>query len=110
MTDRMTNAEIEAICGGLEAVLASPAGRDMYFVRDALTAIRQLQNPWMPIETAPRDGTLFIAECLCATTGQHYVLTDVSWWRQANPWISIGDGEVNALRWQPMPPAPETGE
>ena len=64
MTD-LTREQIEAVCEALgrEAENADNAGYDEFadILSDALTAIRQLQRGWMGIESAPKDGTPFLA-------------------------------------------------
>jgi hypothetical protein len=60
---------------------------------------------WQPIESAPKDGTRFIASLVCASSGKRWVAADVSWHR--NHWCSDGDGCVDATHWQPLPEPPE---
>ena len=54
---------IEALCEALAGLDLNDA-HDLYanaaLIPRALTAIRQLQNPWLPIESAPRDGTIAV--------------------------------------------------
>lgn len=134
MTDRMTNAEIEALCEVLEdeAVTAEEHG---YYFRastyvDALTAIRQLQQPWQGIESAPRDGTQIFA----LYDGKRYIARWGSVWHPDNKmWVvdtpfsdpptvtplgpeldTAGNlhmfGKTGPTAWMPLPHAPEPGQ
>lgn len=59
-------------------------------------------NEWKPIESAPCDGTQFIAwgrfDC-----GTLWLNTDVYRWR--DNWISVGDGIVCPQEWCSLPEA-----
>ena len=80
MTDRLTPEQIEAVCGAAQRVadhLASTGNSySSEMVQNAIETIRQLQNPWMPIETAPRDGTWILltgGEIDYGWFNEHYV-------------------------------------
>lgn len=61
-------------------------------------------NEWRDIETAPKDGTKFIAWCVCEQTGDGWLVSDCDWW--GDKWFSSGDGVVNPSHWMPLPPPP----
>lgn len=61
---------------------------------------------WKDIASAPRDGTQIIAWCVCPTTGDGFLLSDVGYWEPSSRWISAGDGVVLPTHWMPLPDAP----
>jgi hypothetical protein len=72
----------------------------------ALTASQaETAAAWQPIETAPRDGSRFLA----------YENRDVSyypcWWRNDyliwEGWQDDWDSEPDPSHWQPLPPPPK---
>jgi hypothetical protein len=78
---------------------------------DALiTEIARLRSApgWQPIETAPKDGTIFMAFEQCSEA-QRYEC----WW--GNPfigdtrlyWMDWADSEVSPTHWMPLHAAPE---
>jgi len=129
VTDRMTEQEIEALCEALETDQMEGWSSDGICVSGelatrALTAIRQLQQPWRGMESAPRDGT-----AIDIWVGGEFPrrMTDVSW-REPNGsewWVHGGDTietpdatwhdcfgpfgkEDQPTHWQPLPTPPET--
>ena len=110
MTDRMTKQEIEALCSWIDAgatsgLIGVDAALSAEKLQQALTAIRQLQQPWRGIESAPKDGTQILVPI---TSGG--IMNVVSWWGDA--WRE----GVNGLKmkndptvWMPLPTPPETG-
>jgi hypothetical protein len=118
MTDRLTDEQIEAVCEALEANVASLTDRG--YIPSAkwnallFTAIRQLQNPWMPIETAPRDGTQIVAYGTCRqiyapdgwlVAGQKFCCA-MAW--VGNEWDAGWNGAIPMpTHWQPHPTPPK---
>lgn len=68
---------------------------------------REIQEPWLPIETAPTDGTRILA---CSTKKK---TVRVTWWRSKKDRAGyIGWGEFNtnlwpAEYWMPLPEPPQ---
>jgi len=61
---------------------------------------------WMPIETAPKDGTRFLA--YCAKGGWQAVLWNdggSSW--QGRPYWSSDRDEMTPTHWMPLPEPPQ---
>jgi hypothetical protein len=81
-------------------------------LRAALSASQaaptQVETQWQPIETAPKDGTEFVA----AYARQGFVKQLVSYNTIHGHWQSKGEWEPgftqNATHWMPLPPAPST--
>lgn len=64
---------------------------------------------WQPIETAPKDGTEFLAcELLARTDAPGYWDKFVCAWGNGYGWHSDGH-RVAPTHWQPWPADPETG-
>lgn len=63
------------------------------------------ENGWMPIETAPRDGTFVLV-----TTRQHVAGMVMAQWDSRMPYPAFvdegGDSAFDAAYWQPLPPPP----
>lgn len=82
------------------------------------------QSQWMPIETAPRDGTVIIVwdgyTGFGSTVGAAYwskevlyredlcILDEPAGWRWSSD--NSKNGMARATHWMPLPPAPEGGE
>ena len=75
---------------------------------------------WQPIETAPKDGTAFLAYGRHATdNGKHWQKGDHWWaiilwdiWREPHRWVFSKDGAPTwsePLNWMPLP-EPPTGD
>jgi hypothetical protein len=62
---------------------------------------------WRPIETAPRDGTHFIAAWQCKVSGQLCVSGDV--YNLYGNWISVAEGMIYPTHWMPLPASPLAG-
>ena len=60
-------------------------------------------NGWQPIETAPKDGTAFLA-CWLGLGGQPFEV--VNWDDEANEWIAFGHAVDRPTHWMPLPPLP----
>lgn len=63
-------------------------------------------SKWKPIETAPKDGTRFLA-FEKSDDYQHYEC----WWREDfsnwSGWQDDWDSEPNPTHWMPLPEPPE---
>lgn len=66
-----------------------------------------MSDEWQPIETAPKDGTLFLA------FGPHDTMNVVSFAyteRGRDFWWTLGmPASDKVTHWMPLPPAPKTG-
>ena len=111
MTDRMTNAEIEALCQWIEegascGLLGDDASLAAAKLQQAHTAIRQLQQPWQGIESAPKDGTQILVPL---TLGG--IMAVVSWWggmwREGTNGLGLRDAPTVYM---PLPHAPDPGQ
>jgi len=81
-----------------------------------LTArVAELEEPWMPIETAPRDGTpvllwvgVGMSEPWAQTGRWHNALLTNGW----AGWVDTYQDEdlAEPTHWTPLPPAPDTKE
>lgn len=63
-------------------------------------------DDWQPIETAPKDGSVFIAAWKCDGSGDIIVSGDVHWWRPRRQFLSVADGLIYPTHWQPLPAPP----
>jgi len=108
MTD-MTSEQIEAAINALATEIdlielgneASPET-----LRQALTAIRQLQRGWRGIGTFPVDGEVVMA-AMMDHDGEKYVAVDVYKYPPPHPYISIMDGIIKEpIAWMPLPLPP----
>ena len=77
------------------------------FPESASLELAALLNPWRPIETAPKDGTWFVAR------GPDGTYARISWGRNRHgelAWCSINywwlEQERKFTHWQPSLPAP----
>ena len=129
MTDRMTEQEIDALCLKVERLATRSADLGDKWASEvmesALTAIRQLQQPWRGIdEDTPKDGTE-----IDVWVGGEFPrrITNVSW-REPNDsewWVHGGDTietpdatwhdcfgpfgkDEQPTAWMPLPTPPET--
>lgn len=74
------------------------------------------QTQWQPIETAPKDGTPFVAGRFTGEGKNHDGRQQVDRWHSRSRGDSYdGLGKFNtqfwpATHWQPLPPAPTTIE
>lgn len=78
----------------------------------AIAAINAMHG-WQPIETAPRDGTHFLATAIVRN-----IKTDARWWETHVIWADDETGEVHPecdhgwsriedySHWMPLPPPP----
>ena len=102
---------IEAAC---EAYISRSSMNMGDCMSEALEAA--LSAMWQPIETAPKDGTLFLVHC--AQSIYHPQAHCCFWMEDYDDdygeWVitSIGTGEeyceIQPTHWMPMPGAPET--
>ena len=65
---------------------------------------------WLPIETAPKDGTVIIATGFNygeSSEPRHYCMArwEQGEWREANEW-NVDSSLAYLTHWQPAPPAP----
>ena len=120
MTDRMTNAEIVALCEAFDKA-SKPDSLMVAFApamfAKALTAIRQLQQPWQGIESAKDAGDADVLISYKIKGCSEHDIADVAvahfqvWQARdafAATWVG-SDGTIypSAYAWQPMPePAP----
>ena len=105
MTDRLTDEQIEVVCARLEAA-ANPRATQ------ALTAIRQLQNPWMPIdEDTPRDLDECALWCSDIRTGLGGVRAPVGYtlgrFIDGTPYGNGMNGNWTYTAWMPLPTPPK---
>ena len=74
---------------------------------NALSAARTDRDGWMPIETAPKDGTPML---LCNWSGPEQDVLPVSsgfWSRISDEWFSeISARKINPTHWQRLPSTP----
>jgi len=70
-------------------------------------------SPWLPIETAPKDGALFLAwsQVLGSSDPEHGFVT-AHWGESDEDWVSniVDDGcfyPGELTHWMPLPPAPD---
>lgn len=86
-----------------------PDGTILYATPPQQEHAAPVQDGWMPIETAPKDGTEFIA----AYARQGFVKELVRWNTVHKFWISKGEWlpgfEANATHWIPIPEDPKVG-
>jgi hypothetical protein len=75
--------------------------------RDLAAAIDEAYPDWQLIETAPRDGTRFMA----FEKGDEFQRYEC-WWQNDfghwEGWQNDLDNEPNPTHWKPLDPAPET--
>ena len=66
---------------------------------------------WLPIDTAPQDGSEFIGYSLGGRWhGQEGKWVAYVCHRDRNLWIAIGEGVVNPTHWMPLPDPPTADE
>lgn len=70
--------------------------------------IARLKNPWMPIETAPKDGTWVLAFSPDGETLGVAQWTGTQWRDSGNS--EDVEWEWNVTHWMPLPPPPNEGE
>lgn len=74
---------------------------------------------WLPIETAPKDGTRIILRCPnigavegwwdCVDGGGFEEGPPIFWWTTENDLIIFGDGSYDdPTHWMPLPPPPNS--
>jgi hypothetical protein len=123
----VTNAEIEALCQWIEegascGLLGDDASLAAAKLQQSLTAIRQLQQPWQGMESAPKDGTWIITTdgkdvtpgCW-ADDSPEYGSGDVGWCFGDERWGGVLYEGINLMdpqptHWTPLPHAPEPGQ
>lgn len=59
---------------------------------------------WMPIESAPKDGTTVIYGTVKWVTCGHYA--DEGWWEMNNSSTDAWGGVDYPTHWMPLPPPP----
>lgn len=62
---------------------------------------------WQPIETAPRDGTEFIACWQPEGYDYQLVNADTYWWGRGECFISHEAGRIEPTHWMPLPAPPK---
>jgi len=102
LMERLAIEALRALAGQPGVLITMPAARGaVKAILSELSAAGVL-NEWKPIESAPCDGTQFIAwgrfDC-----GTLWLNTDVYRWR--DNWISVGDGIVCPQEWCSLPEA-----
>ena len=72
-----------------------------------LSALEELGGGWMPIETAPKDGTVFDAWIKCWKGHAGYRISIL--WKNDAWWAYDGYDAMSAAptHWMPLPPAPK---
>lgn len=99
-------------------ILSLQIGDKLYF--NPHPAAPAVPAGWQPIETAPRDGTLFlgwvgaerwrIPDGQCSSPAHDVSQVDFCWWREGgyfdNASGQIGDSQ-DVTHWMPLPAAPE---
>lgn len=104
MIDYRAQAEALAMMGSLSMTVAQ-----IDAIEAALLAAREQGQPqWMPIETAPRDGTRVLV----------YIEGGGLYWRiiartldESGGWYTDpGKHHVQPTHWQPIPAPPEAGK
>ena len=102
-------------CGRKEVPIHGYSGEGK-LVRAAIAAIRALSSQpvadgWLPIETAPKDGTEFLAwPC---NTENGVIVVKAYWYVHPSiqAWITdeidCGDYDFTPTRWRPLPSSPE---
>jgi len=93
----------------------------MYDLRTAVdsAAITLETGGWLPIETAPKDGTRIILRCPnigavegwwdCVDGGGFEEGPPIFWWTTENDLIIFGDGSYDdPTHWMPLPPPPNS--
>lgn len=85
-------------------------------VRAALAQRQQVPEGWQPIETAPKDGSYFMAGNAHGVWVAHYQSVAVSGYKFDNPWRSVmlnhwhirdkSNQYAPATHWKPLPAAP----
>ena len=116
MTDCMTEQEIDALCEALPTIAGMvqiKCSRDAAStIRQALTAIRQLQQPWRGIESAPDN----VDECALWCTDmcslgrgklepKGYTIGRIV---DGTPYGNGLNGDWTFTKWMPLPTPPET--
>lgn len=79
--------------------------------------LAKLPAEWLPIETAPKDGTYILVGSRRGSWVAKYKPVFTSGYRPSNPWASmmlnhdhIGEQWPNPTHWMPLPAAPTTAE
>lgn len=118
----MTEQEIEALCEMLpstyEALICAgyhQCGKD---VLQALTAIRQLQQPWRGMESAPDNTAVLVRIPGMDYYGNNGVYAAMRVNMGTGPrWMTFGwaigrdcSAECQPTEWMPMPPTHPTGD
>jgi hypothetical protein len=81
----------------IRKAVGDPEGRLMQ--SDLVERVKELANPWRPIETAPKDGTRITATSQGCAIHTHY------WRKPDGPWmIEYADGPAwQPTHWMPQP-------
>ena len=101
-----TEQEIEAV---MEVYFESP-GDPYATAKRALEAAEHVRGDgWMPIESAPRDGTPFWAFEASKAEPQY-----VCWWKEDyggwEGWQDVSDSEPEPTHFRHLPPPPKASE
>lgn len=89
-------------CPSLECAVSIEA--DYTDASAAIAAWNGRASPWMPIETAPRDGTRIH---IINDRGQFIVEWEDDWWRVENGKMYASLRGDEPTHWQPLPQPPE---
>jgi hypothetical protein len=77
----------------------------------AVLTAQPVKDAWLPIESAPRDGTWVLAINAATNRGRQHVVHYSERHGKAFPWVTSGapmDFVAGITHWQPLPAAPMT--
>ena len=92
------------------------AGELAFIIKDALASSPVEPGGWLPMDSAPKDGTPILAWCPIAplfgdTDATPDAEARVVWWETRGQWTSDRDlGNEVFTHWMPLPPSPKGGE
>lgn len=111
-----TDEEIEAACKANLNPLAEPSDTERKYMRTALTAAARVSNEtkgWRPIDSAPKDGTPFLATLRIFNAQTKEFMhhdTQVVWvddeTGELHPDCYFGWDLADCEFWMPIPPLP----
>ncbi len=72
-----------------------------------------MTGQWMPIDTAPRDGTAFLANLVWKDGDGHYSIQTYRWHEPWGEWVLAGvlckDDDTMPTHWMALPDPPAEG-